>query len=148
MTTGTEISGQGESASRARALTPLITGVFFAVATGITAVVGISLLLPGSALDAIWSIKPAEHEQLLRAGNLAAVGFVGLAAIMAVASLGAFRRRRWAWRLALIIFAINGVGDAARIALGAPAEGTVGVAVVALIIFWLTRRRVRDMFAR
>jgi hypothetical protein len=78
MTTGVGISDQRENASRDRALTPLVTGTFFAVATAITAVVGISLLWPGSALDAMWRIKPEEHEQLLRAGNLAAVGFLAL----------------------------------------------------------------------
>ena len=104
------------------------------------------MLLPGSVLDAMWRIKPEEHQQLLRAGNLAAIGFIGLAAIMGVTSLGAFRRRRWAWRLALIVFAVNGVGDAVRIAFGAPVEGAVGVAVVASILLWLTRPHVRDLF--
>ena len=132
--------------SRARTLTPVILGIFFAAATGITAVVGISLLVPGSALDAIWRIKPEEHEQLLRMGSLVGVGFLGLAAFMAVTSVGALRRRRWAWRLAITIFGINGAGDAVRIAFGALAEGVLGVTVVVSIIFWLTRKRVRDMF--
>jgi hypothetical protein len=60
-----------------RPATPVVAGVFFAIATGITVVTGISLLFPGSVLEAMWRIKPQEHEQLLRAGIPASVGFVG-----------------------------------------------------------------------
>ena len=129
-------------------LTPILMGLFFAIATAITLATGFSLLWPGSALDAMWRIKPEEHQQLLRAGLLAAVGFVGLAAIMAITSVGAFLRRRWAWWLAIIIFIINGIGDGVRGMFGAPAEGVIGVAVVAVILLWLTRPPVRGLFHR
>jgi hypothetical protein len=127
---------------------PLSLDVFFAVATGITAVTGISLLLPGSFLDAMWRIKPEEHMQLLSAGVPVSVGFFGLSAIMAITSIGAFLRQRWAWRLAIIVFTINGLGDAIRAALGAAVEGVVGVSAVALILFWLTRPGVSAAFDR
>ena len=118
------------NAPRARhPVTPIVMGFFFAIATVIALVTGFSLLWPGSALDAMWRIKPEEHQQLLRAGLPAAVGFVGLAAIMAIASRGACLRRRWAWWLAMTIFIINGIGDAVRGMFGAPAEGVIGVAV-------------------
>ena len=48
----------------------------------------------------------------------------------------------------MIIFIINGIGDAVRGMFGAPAEGVIGVAVVAVILLWLTRRRVRGLFHR
>jgi hypothetical protein len=108
---------------------------------------GISLLFPGSVLDAMWRIKPAEHQQLLTAGAAAAFGFLALSAAMAATSVGAFLRRRWGWRFALIIFSINGLGDAARIVLGAPIEGAIGVGIVVTVLFWLTRPHVRAMFA-
>ncbi len=137
------------NAPRARhPVTPIVMGFFFAIATVIALVTGFSLLWPGSALDAMWRIKPEEHQQLLRAGLPAAVGFVGLAAIMAIASRGACLRRRWAWWLAMTIFIINGIGDAVRGMFGAPAEGVIGVAVVAVILLWLTRPLVRGLFHR
>ena len=144
-----DITDQQENASRARwPATPIVAGVFFAFATGITAVTGISLLLPGSVLDVMWRIKPEEHEQLLSAGVPASVGFFGLSAIMAITSIGAFLRRRWAWRLAIVVFVINGIGDVTRAALGAAVQGVVSVAAVALILFWLTRTGVRATFDR
>jgi hypothetical protein len=129
-------------------MTPMVVGVFFAVATGITLVTATSLLLPGSILDTMWRIKPEEHEQLLRAAVPASMGFFALAVIMAIASVGVFRRRHWGWWLAIAIFVTNGIGDAIRITLGAPAEGAVGVSVVVLILFWLIRRSVRELFDR
>jgi hypothetical protein len=96
----------------------------------------------------MWRIKPEEHMQLLSAGVPVSVGFFGLSAIMAITSIGAFLRQRWAWRLAIIVFTINGLGDAIRAALGAAVEGVVGVSAVALILFWLTRPGVSAAFDR
>ena len=65
------------NAPRARhPVTPIVMGLFFAIGAAITLARGFSLLWPGSALDAMWRIKPEEHQQLLRAGLPAAVGFV------------------------------------------------------------------------
>ena len=135
-----------EGSSGKRALTPVFTGVFFALATVICAAAGLSLMEPGSLLDWMWRIKPAEHEQLFRLGPIIVVGFLGLAVLMAFASLGCFMRRRWGWILAIAIFLVNGLGDAARILWGAPVEGILGVVVVAVIIWWLTRTRVHALF--
>jgi len=110
------------------------------------ALAGASLLSPGGPLDWIWRVKPAEHEQLLLWGPAAGAFFLGLALIMALASFGAFARRRWAWPLALAIFAANAIGDAARIPSGAVVEGLIGVAVTAAILWWLARPTVRTLF--
>ena len=110
------------------------------------ALAGASLLSPSGPLDWIWRWKPAEHEQLLRLGPAAGAAFLGLALVMALASIGAFARRRWAWPLALAIFAANAIGDAARIPSDAVAEGLIGVALTAAILWWLTRPAVRALF--
>jgi hypothetical protein len=109
---------------------------------------GASLLTPGGPLDWIWRAKPDEHRQLLEMGPAVGAGFLGLAVVMALASLGSFARRRWAWPLALAIFAVNALGDAARIPAGALAEGLIGIAVTAAILWWLTRQPVRALFDR
>jgi hypothetical protein len=67
---------------------------------------------------------------------------------MAAASVGTFGRRRWGLWLALAIFAVNAAGDAARIPGGAALEGAIGVAVTAIILWWLTRAPVRRAFER
>ena len=110
------------------------------------ALAGTSLLTPGGPLDSVWRVKPAEHRQLLELGPAAGAAFLGLALVMGLASFGAFARRRWAWPLALAIFAANALGDAARIPSGAVAEGLVGIGVTAFILWWLTRPSVRALF--
>jgi hypothetical protein len=110
------------------------------------ALAGASLLTPNGALDWIWRIKPDEHRQLLAMGPAVGAGFLVLALIMALASAGSFARRRWAWALALAIFTVNALGDAARIPSGALAEGLVGIAATAAILWWLARRPVRALF--
>lgn len=112
------------------------------------ALAGASLLTPGGPLDWIWRAKPGEHRQLLEMGPAVGAGFLGLALIMALASMGSFARRQWAWKLALAIFAVNALADAARIPFGAAAEGLIGIAATAAILWWLTRQRVRALFDR
>jgi hypothetical protein len=131
-----------------RPLTPVLLGGFFVFATIMCLVAGLSLLTPSGPLDWIWRVKPAEHRQLLQFGPIVGIGFLGLALVMAGASIGSFTRRRWGWRLALAIFALNATGDAARIPSGAVWEGLLGVAVTGAILWWLTRARVRADFDR
>jgi hypothetical protein len=133
---------------RASARTPVVLGLFFAFATVACALAGLSLLTTGGSLDAIWRWKPMEHAQLLALGPVVGVGFLALALVMAAASHGSFKRQRWGWRLAIGIFAVNAVGDALRIPAGAVWEGAVGVAATSVILWWLTRGRVRRLFVR
>jgi hypothetical protein len=125
-----------------------LLGVFFAFATAMCVLAGASLLTPDGPLDWIWRMKPEEHRRLLEMGPAIGAGFLGLALVMALASFGSFARRRWALPLALAIFAVNALGDAARIPYGAPAEGIAGIAVTASVLWWLTRRKVRVSFDR
>jgi hypothetical protein len=125
-----------------------VLGGFFALAALMAAAAGASLLCPGEGLDWIWAIKPDEHRQLLDLGPLPAFGFLALAVLLMLTSVGSLMRRGWSWRLALGLFVANAVGDAARIPLGAPGEGIFGVAVVIPILWWLTRPRVRAHFDR
>jgi hypothetical protein len=138
----------GSDQREERAWTPILLGLFFLFATLMCALAGLSLLTPGGALDAIWRLKPDEQAQLLALGPAVGAGFLALALVMAAASCGAFARRRWGRRLAIAIFAANAVGDAARIALGGVLEGAIGVAVTAIILWWLTREKVRASFDR
>ncbi|MGZ6004430.1 MAG: hypothetical protein ACXWK1_21225 [Caulobacteraceae bacterium] len=138
----------GQAAENREPITPTAVGVFFAAACVITLVTAITLLAPGGPLDIVWRIKPREHGQLLALSPLAGMGFLLFSAVSAATSLGALGRRQWAWRLALAVFVLNGLSDAARIAFGAWGEGLVGVAATGLIAWWLTRSRVQALFLR
>ena len=126
--------------------TPQILGTFFALATIILLCAGMALVWPGAFFDAIWDLAPSREAQLMPWRTIAGPGFLGLAVIMAVASIGCFGAKQWGWGLAVIIFSINGLGDLVQIFLGRVTEGLVGVAAAAIILYWLSRMNVRAAF--
>jgi hypothetical protein len=131
-----------------RPATPPLLGAFLIFATAMAALAAITLLAPGTPLDAAWRIKPAEYRQLLAMGPAVGLGFVALSGAAAIIAAGVFGRRRWPWRAAVVGIALNGAGDAIRALTGAWVEGLVGVAVTAANVWWLTRPHVRAAFDR
>jgi hypothetical protein len=128
-------------------MTPLVLAVFFWIAELLTAAVFLTLLVPDTPLDLIWSFKPDAHNDLLLLRPASTIGFLTLSVAMGFAAVGCIRRKRWGWMLAIAIFAVNGLGDAIRAGTGALAEGLFGVAVTLAILWWLTRPKVRALFA-
>ena len=112
-----------------------LIATFFALATFTLVGVGLALLFPGTGLEAIWRPYPARRSLLMPYRNWLGPGFLTLAFAMACASIGCFQRRIWGWRLAVVIFALNGTGDAVELAAGHFVEGTVGVIAAGAILF-------------
>jgi hypothetical protein len=119
---------------------------FFLAATLMCAVAGITVLFPDTPLSVIWQIKPDAFAQLVALWPWSGIGFLLLSGFMGAAAWGCLRRRLWGWRMALAIFAANGLGDLGQIFAGRTLEGTLGVAVVLVTVFWLTRPKVRAAF--
>lgn len=137
-----------DDAGARRPVTPVALGAFCLFAAAMAALAAITLLAPGTPLDAAWRIKPAAHAQLLALGPAVGVGFVLLCAAAIATSVGTFGRRRWGWWVALVGVCANATGDAINGLAGAWIEGLVGVSVTAAIVWWLTRPRVRALFRR
>ena len=127
--------------------TPILLGVFFALATLIPVSVSTALYFPGSAAEVVWKAYEARRAMLMPYRVWLAPGFFALAAVMAAASLGCFSRRSWGRHLAIAIFAVNGAGDVVQLFIGHVLEGTIGVTAAGLLIYWLTRPNVKDAFA-
>jgi hypothetical protein len=127
--------------------TPLLLAVFSAAAAILLVVTGLSLLIPGGPLDVIWGMAENKRAFLLPYGGLVGPAFLLRAIVSVVASVGCYRRRRWGWWIAVAALAANGIGDAAQTFAGRPFEGIFGVAIAALILFWLTRKTVRNQFS-
>lgn len=132
----------------ARPLAPALVGAFFVFATAMALLAGVTLLTPGSPLDAVWNIKPRAHAQLLAMGPWVGWGFLLLACVSGLASYGSFCRRRWGWGLALALLGINGASDAIGAAGGAWVQGLVGVVLATAIAAWLIQPKIRAQFER
>jgi hypothetical protein len=124
-----------------------LIAVFFAIATCILLGVGAALLFPGSTMEAIWRVYPARRALLMPYREWFGPGFLMLALAMVSASIGCFRLRKWGWWLALGMFAINGLSHVGQIALSHFLEGGIGVVAAGLILFYLSRPKVRRSFA-
>jgi hypothetical protein len=108
----------------------------------------VTLLKPGTALDALWVLNRSGHTQLASLGKGAGLGFVVLSVLLCATSVGWFRRRYWGWSLGTTIVAINAAGDLINGVMGEWLKGAVGVAIAGLLLFYMTRVGVRNYFRR
>jgi hypothetical protein len=120
--------------------------LFFTAAAVLCMAAGLTMIFPDTALSAIWRIKPDEFAQLLDLRPWTSIGFLLLSGWMGFTAWGCLNGSLWGWRMAIAIFAANGLGDAAQIFTGRIVEGFIGLAVVVTIVFWLTRPRVKAAF--
>jgi len=65
---------------------------------------------------------------------------------MLCAVYGLIKGMKWAWWIVIIIFAVNGIGDAAAVASGSRIAGISGVIIAVAFLFYLTRPGVRIFF--
>ena len=106
----------------------------------------VTLLKPGTALDALWVLNRTGHTQLASLGRAAGLGFVALSVLLCATSIGWFRRRYWGWFLGTTIVAINATGDLINGVMGEWLEGSVGVVIAGLSASSTARSGVRNDF--
>src|SRR5437868_10894686 len=126
-----------------------VTGVGMFLIFGIimAGVAGTSLLLPGTSLDRIWQLNPNTRLQLVPIASIVGPGFLLLAAALAIAAVGWFRHRFWGWVLTVGIIGTQLIGDVVNLARGDYLRGAVGVIIASLLLFYLFRPMVRDIFS-
>ena len=129
---------------RPRGFVPI--GAFFVFGATMASYAVVTLLFPGTFLDALWVLNKRGHEGLAALGALAAVPFLILSPTLALAALGWFRRRRWGWVLGVTIIGINMAGDLSQIVFGERLKGAVGVVIAGMLLVYMTRRGVRNYF--
>ena len=122
--------------------------VFLLFGAAMAALAGTTLVFPGTILDRAWRLNPVAYAQLAPLGVSVGTVFWLLAIILAVAAAGWWRRRRWGWILAVVIIAIQVMGDFANLLRGDVLRGAAGVLIASALLFYLTRPRVRAAFAR
>jgi hypothetical protein len=64
-----------------------------------------------------------------------------------LAGVGWFRRRLWGWRLAVVIIAIQVVGDIVNCITGDWLRGGIGVVIAGALLLFLLRPAVKNAFA-
>jgi hypothetical protein len=93
-----------------------------------------------------WRLNPRARESFSRMGTWAPLllGVVCLACL--ACAYGFFAGKRWGYQLGVGGLLLNLAGDVVNSALGIEPRAVVGVPVVALILWYLVSRQVRDFF--
>ena len=130
---------------RPRGFVPI--GIFFIFGAIMAAYAAITLLRPGTFLDALWALNPRGHAELAPFSKIAVPAFIVLSGALAATAVGWLRRRYWGWVWGISIIGINATGDLVNLARGEILKGTFGVVIAGLLLIYMGRSKVRDYFS-
>jgi len=132
-------------ASPPRGMTAM--GVFLLFGAAMALIAGTSLMRPGTALDRMWALNPRAYHELSPLGRSAGFLFLLLALALALTGMSWLKRRRWGWRLAVVIIGTQVLGNLVSIFLGRIVEGVVGFTIAGALLLYIIRPDVRSTFA-
>lgn len=121
-------------------------GAFLFFGAAMATLAAITLFWPGTALDHIWRLNPGAHQQLAPLGRTVAVLFLVLGGALGLSGFGWFRRRRWGWRLATAIIAIQLAGDVGQSIRGNWKRAAVGLVIAGALLLFLMRPAIKRSF--
>ena len=97
------------------------------------------LLFPGTALDSLWRLNPDAHLAFQSFGNWSIVLMLTVGTACLFAAIGLGRGTRWGTQLAVIILALNMIGDLSNALFRHEYRALIGLPVAAGMIFYLVR---------
>ena len=122
-------------------------GVFLFFGAVMASLAATTLLWGGTVLDRVWALNPVAYKQIVPLGGAVGILFLLLGAALTAAGIGWFRRRLWGWRLAVVIIAIQVLGDLVNCVRGDWLRGGVGIVIAGALLLFLLQPRVRTTFA-
>ena len=126
----------------------LIVAVIVFIAALLALIVGVTIFIPGTPLDMIWMLKNSFPTGFRSSSTGIIFGYfiLILGLILIAAVWGLIKGMKWAWWIVLIVFLVNGIGDAISIVFGGGINGISGVLIVSAFIIYLTRPNVKKYF--
>jgi hypothetical protein len=122
-------------------------GVFWIFAALMAALAGVTLVCSGTPLDRIWALNKPAYALLLPIARVVGPLFLVFSATMVCIIVGWFRRKRWAWWLAIGVLGTQMIGDIVNLARGDFSRGSAGVVIATAMLFLLLKRDIRDQFS-
>jgi hypothetical protein len=122
-------------------------GIFLLFGALMASLAGTTLVWRGTVLDRMWTLNPRAYSDLAPLGQPMGLLFLSLAVALLLAGTGWLKRRRWAWRLAVVIIGTQVLGDATNFFYGRIRQGVVGVTIAGALLIYMTRPYVRAIFA-
>ena len=128
-------------------MTVPVVAAFSGLATALSLLIGISLLISGTLPDRVWSLNPRARVVFTAHAKPFGALLLIVALVAATTGIGLLRRRRWALLLAVATFAVNGLGDlVSLLILRDWLRGGSGILIDAIFLFLLLRPGVRAYF--
>ena len=120
--------------------------MFSFVAAVIAGVAAVWLAFPGSPLEPMWRLNPRGHDALAPIHGWAALLLAVVSCACGITGIGLWLARRWGYALAVAGLSIHLVGDILNVVLGIEPRAVIGIPIVAAILFYLSRPRIRRTF--
>ena len=114
-------------------------GVFLFLGAALSMLAGVTLAWPGTVLDRAWELNPTAYLQMAPLGRALGIPFLALGAVLAIAGIGWFRRRLWAWWLTVVIIASQVLGGLGHVFMGQLMQGAIGTVIPGVLLFYLLR---------
>ena len=113
---------------------------FFAFGACMSALTLVLLLFPGTQLDAVWRVNPDAHTTFQSLGPMSILLMALVGGACASAAIGLGRGAEWGRRLAIIILAINLVGDSVNALVRHDLRTLIGLPIGGPMIVYLWTR--------
>jgi hypothetical protein len=97
------------------------------------------LLFPGSALDSIWHLNPEAHAAFRSLGPLSILVMALVCCACSLAAIGLARGKEWGPPLAIVILAVNLLGDSVNALLRHDLRTLIGIPIGGAMILYLLR---------
>jgi hypothetical protein len=112
-------------------------GIFHLFGSVIALLASVTLLFPGTPIDNMWVVNPSAHKELLPFAKMAAMGFLLLSPLLALAGYGLFHFKRWGWSIAILLIGTNVIGEVSNLWRGELLKGIIGVGIALTILLYL-----------
>ncbi len=134
--------------SEARPLGIIALVVLFAIGTFASFLSALSLIFPGSSLEAIWRLNPNARAGFSRIGSWAIVLMICVCIACLFTAVGLWRGRSWGYWLAVVMLAVNLGGDVLNVLTGTEPRALIGIPIAGAILVYLLRKQTRYHFSR
>lgn len=114
---------------------------FFAFGTCACALTIALLLFPGTQLDRLWALNPEAQIAFQSIGRISVLLMFAVGSACALSAVGLWRNTRWGIPLAILVLAINIVGDLFNALVRHDYRALIGLPIGGAMIFLLARRR-------
>jgi ribosomal protein S18 acetylase RimI-like enzyme len=94
----------------------------------------------------MWRLNPRGHQALSRVHGWAVLLLAGVSSACGIAAIGLWRQRRWGYAIVVAGLSMHLVGDILSVVTGAEPRAIIGIPIVATLLVYLSRPRVRSAF--